>query len=268
MSDRVATGFVPGLPSVDLSFSTLRGNLRIVVFVGLAYYVGCLLGFVFRFPSSGIAYIWPPNAILLTALYISNRNAWPMILGAALVAHGAAHAGDGVPVLSWLWLFLGNAVQAVLAAAIVLRVCRPSSCGETLRAVTVFVLGAAVAAPAMASLLPAAFYVRMGWATDFWTAWGMRTLTNIVTTITLVPPLVAVFGPDRRLWRGLTVSRTAEFIVILLGLFGADLLAGRLAGPSLAGTPPALYACMPFAMWAAARFGIPGLSTCLLAVAY
>ena len=267
MAYRVASGFFTRLAPAHFVSPTLAPDLRTFAIVALAYYVGCLLGFVFRFPASGIAYIWPPNAILLAALFLTKRQTWPIVLVAALVAHGLAHVQNGVPVLTWLWQFLGNGVQAVLAAWIALHFSeRPYF--ETPRGVTAFVVGAAVAAPALASLIPATVYVQMGWARDFWSAWGMRTLTNVVTTITLVPPLVAVFDPDHRLFRSLTVARGVEFAVLLLAMFVVDLGTSNLLGTASPGLPAALYACMPFSLWAAARFGIPGLSLCLLAVAY
>lgn len=268
MSDRVASSFVARVPSVHLSWPTLGSDLRLAALVAVAYYIGCLFGFAFRFPSSGIAYIWPPNAILLVTLLISRRDVWPMILAAALASHGIAHTQDGVPIFRWMWLFLGNSVQAVVAASIVLRLCGTSWYFETPRGVTVFVVGAALVAPTIASLIPAAIYVKLGWAHEFWAGWGMRMLTNFVTTIMLVPPFVAIMRRDHSAFRTLTVGRAAEFMLLLLGLFTVDVVTFKLLGPTYGGLPPAIYACMPFSVWAAARFGIPGLSVCLLAVAY
>jgi integral membrane sensor domain MASE1 len=178
-----------------------------------------------------------------------------------------AHAQDAVPIGTSLALFLGNAAQAVLAASIVLRCCTQPDCCQTPRGVTVFVVGAALIAPAAASLIPAAFYVGMAWANDLWSAWGMRTLTNAVTTLTVVPPLVAVFGNDHPALRGLTLARAGEFSAILLGPVIVDAASSALFAMPYVGLPPALYACLPFAIWAAIRFGIPGLATCLLLAA-
>jgi signal transduction histidine kinase len=260
MTERTVTG-VP----IRLSTSTFSSDLRAILLLAVAYYVGCLLGFITRFPSSGIAYIWPPTAILVVGLVLSKPSLWPMILGATLVTHGIAHHQDDLPVATWLWQFLGNGTQAVIGASVVLLFCERSSCFDTPRGVTGFVLGAAIAAPAIASVLPAPFYVQMGWAADFWSAWGMRTLTNAVTTITLVPPLLAIFTPERRVFRNVTAIRTAEFAVLLLGLMLVDLAAWPPLNDSHWGVPPALYAGMPFFIWAAVRFGVPGLSVALLA---
>jgi C4-dicarboxylate-specific signal transduction histidine kinase len=47
-----------------------------------------------------------------------------------------------------------------------------------------------------------------------------------------------------------------------------DVASSASFGRSYVGLPPALYTCLPFAIWAAIRFGIPGLSTCLLLATY
>lgn len=237
------------------------------VLVALGYYVGSLTGFVFRFPSSGIAYIWPPNAILLAALLLVRRRRWPIVLGAAFAAHAVAHVQDQLPVQTWLWQFLANAAQAVLAAVIVGRFCAAQLRFDSLRCMTVFLGGAAAAAPAIGSLLAAHAYVGMGWASDYWSAWGLRTLTNIVTTMTLVPPLVMIFGADHGALKRLTLARAGEFVVLLLALFAVDSLALAIPRTAQVGLPLALYGCMPFIGWAGIRFGPSGLSICLLTVA-
>jgi integral membrane sensor domain MASE1 len=89
--------------------------------VGLAYYVGCLAGFALRFPGNGISFFWPPTAMLTAALLLAAQRHWPGFLLGSLAAHGIAHSADGIRVSAWLVLFVGNASQAVLAAAIVRR---------------------------------------------------------------------------------------------------------------------------------------------------
>ena len=38
--------------------------------VGAAYYVGSLIGFTLTFPDSAVSVLWPPNAIVFTALLL------------------------------------------------------------------------------------------------------------------------------------------------------------------------------------------------------
>src|SRR3954471_8146337 len=91
------------------------------VLVRLAYYLGCLAGFALRYPGSGISFFWPPNAILTASLLLVPSRWWPRVLVGALAAHGIAHSMDGIDVPAWLVMFMGNALQAVLAASVVRR---------------------------------------------------------------------------------------------------------------------------------------------------
>ena len=86
------------------------------ILVAAAYYVGCLAGFSLRFPGSGISFFWPPTAVLTAALILTSSRWWSLVLAASFAAHAIAHAQDGVPVAYWPVQFLGNTVQAVLAA--------------------------------------------------------------------------------------------------------------------------------------------------------
>ena len=127
--------------------------------VGLASCSGCLAGFALRFPASGISFFWPPTAALTAALLLVAPRAWPRILAGAFVAHVVAHARDGVPITAWLIQFVGNGFHAVLAAVVAERWSRTQPLLSDIRSVLAFVAGACIAAPAIASLIPAAVYV-------------------------------------------------------------------------------------------------------------
>ncbi len=271
MGKLAASAVLPQLRSYSPAGLSTRTSLSLFgtsLVVALAYYLGCLAGFALRFPSSGIAYIWPANAVLVAALILSKPRGWPVILAVTSVAHGIAHAQDGLQMATWLWQFAANALQAVLAAGIVLRFSDRPRRYTTLRSVIVFIGGAALLAPAIASLIPAYVYEKMGWVSDYWSAWGMRTLTNVVTTVTLVPPLVSLCDQDRPALGRVIRRRVPEFMLLLLGLGAVHVGAFALPGTVYGGLPLALCASMPFLVWAPARFGPAGLSISLLVVAY
>ena len=159
--------------------------------VGATYYAGCLIGFALRFPASGISFLWPPTAVLTSSLLTTSRQAWLPLLGAAFVAHAIAHTQNGVPVGVWPVQFLANAVQAVLAVYAIRHYASGRPLFGDLRSATAFVVGASIAAPAVASLIPVGVYLNMGWAVDAWQAWRTRVVSNSIASLTLVPPMVA-----------------------------------------------------------------------------
>ena len=162
-----------------------------------AYYLGCLMGFVLRFPSSGISFFWPPTAVLTAALILISARSWSLVLAASFAAHAVAHAQDGVPAAYWPVQFLGNTVQAVLAALVVRRYSGATLLFADINRVLTFIVGACVLAPALASLIPAYGYVAMGWADDFSQAWRVRTISNAIAMLTIVPSLAWMMKGSR-----------------------------------------------------------------------
>ena len=231
--------------------------------VGLAYYLGCLAGFALRFPLSGISFFWPPTAVLTAALLLARPTAWPGLLISALAAHGVAHTMDGVPLGAWLIQFAGNSVQAVVAAFCVNRRTRVAHLFPDVRSAVIFIVCACIGAPAIASLISAAVYVQLGWATDFRGAWLARTITNAVASMTLIPPLF-VTGRFLLAPRAAMPARWMEFVLLILGIAGVHAATAFLAQGSVLGLSAALYAPLPFLLWAVVRFGGSGLSFALL----
>ena len=227
-----------------------------------AYYVGCLAGFALRFPDSGISFFWPPTAVLAAALILVASRSWSLVLAASFAAHAVAHAQNGVPVAAWPVQFLGNTVQAVLAALVVRRYSGPGLLFAGLHKVLIFIVGACFMAPAIASLIPASIYVAMGWAEGFAQAWRVRTVSNAIATLTIVPSLVVAVRHLKN--RPLVVPRRlVEYLLLLAGLTAVHMAMESVARADALGLA-ALYAPMPFLLWATIRFSGPGLSFALL----
>ena len=253
------------LPRVAVSARAWRVLLPPLL-VGVSYYLGCLIGFALRFPSSGISFLWPPTAVLTSALLITERRIWSLLAG-AFVAHAVAHAQIGVPLSGWTVQFLANSVQALLAAFAVKRYSSTRRLFSDLRGVAAFMVGASMVAPAVASLIPAYVYVSLGWAGDVWHAWLARTVSNAIASLTLVPPIVA---GCHSLWPKIELPpmrRIAEFTLLLLSMVAVGVIALRIGRPSTSGLAVALYAPVPFLLWASVRFGATGLSCALLTTA-
>src|SRR5258705_9317474 len=82
--------------------------------VGVAYYVGALVGFALKFPSHSPSALWPPNSILLAALLLLPTRQWWVVLLGAFPAHLLVQLPSGVPVVMSLAFFLSNSCEALL----------------------------------------------------------------------------------------------------------------------------------------------------------
>ncbi len=231
--------------------------------VAAAYYLGSLAGFALRFPSSGISFFWPPTAVLAAALMVTAARAWPPLLAAAFIAHAVAHAQNGVPTGAWPVQFLGNASQALLAAFVVRRFSGDTQLFADARRVLIFIVGACIVAPGVASLIPAYVYVSLGWAGDFFQAWRARAVTNAVASLTLLSALVV--GWQRVAARPIRMPRRlGEYVLLLAGMLAAHSATALIERMDVLGLSVAIYAPAPFLLWATIRFGGAGLSLALL----
>jgi signal transduction histidine kinase len=252
---------------VTLSDRTTR-LLVTALIVGVAYYAGVWIGFATAFPGPGSArrhIFWPPNVILLAAFLVTPvRWWWPCSL-TAFAAHLLAHAQLGIApaVMALPVQFAGNVLQAVLAACTLRRLSDPPWRVDTLRSMIAVITVAGIAAPALASAGTAYAYVLAGWAPDYASAWGLRFLANATSTITLAPLLLPVAGQELRGRRDVAPWRAVEFVAVLVGLLVGGALVSRAA--TSAAQLPLLYAPLPLVLWAAVRFGPPGVSIALTA---
>ena len=242
--------------------------LLTALLIGVAYYVGALLSFTLRVPSTRSSIIWIPNAILLAAFVVTPVKRWWLWTLAAVPAHLLAQSRDAAPVLMLLCPFLANVVQAVLAAIGLRRFMDVPYRLESLREMAIFILVAVLAAPALASFSCAWLFVRAGWETDYWLVGQARFLNNVVTGLTVAPLCFAIADGNLKRLPSLQIRRYVEFAILLLGLVLTLFVASEWHAAETINFPVRLYAPLPFLLWAAVRFGPPGLAIALLAVAY
>jgi len=252
---------------------TGSGTVRqatIGLFVALAYYAGARLGFLLVFPGSPLSVIWPPNAIVLAALLLVQPRAWWIVLLGVLPAHLVVEWQSGVVPLAVPGLYLTNCGEALLGATIVRRLSDggPPWLG-TLQQVVVYVVGAAIAAPFVASFLDTSVVVVTHWAAprEYWLLWEQRFISAVLTNLTVAPVILLLACGGWRQGRTLARRRRVEAALLALSILGSSYVAFSPRTALLRDMPELLYLLVPVLLWAAVRFGVGGISTSLLAVA-
>ena len=237
-----------------------------VVLVCAGYYLGALIAFKLRFPSLPISVIWPANAVLLVALLLTPARTWWVWLLAAFVAHFVGATQQGTPVGTLVIYYVGNAIEAVIAAFGVRRFSEGPHRFDNLRSMVVFIGFAGIIAPGVASLLVAYLLTLSGWPVDYWFVWLARSMADGFPNLVLAPLLLWMVagGIVTVRWGPL---RYAEFGLLVVGLFavGIPVFGWTVAGPG--SSPALLYAPLPLLLWAAVRFGPAGVCLSLLLVA-
>ena len=174
-----------------------------VLLVCLGYYAGAWIAKTLRFPDSNLSLIWPPTAILLGALLLAPPRKWWIYLLALAPVHVLVQMQDGVSAGGIISQLIGNFSQALLAAFSVRYFNKGVVHLNSFRAIVVFTLGAIIFAPVVVSTIAAYLYVLSGWEQNYWYAWRARILSNALSTLMIVPPIILLFS------RGATTKATS-----------------------------------------------------------
>ena len=238
----------------------------IALSVAISYYVGSQIGFLFTPTQSPIAVFWPPNAILLAAFLLTPPRIWWVLLLAVLPAHLFIQLRTGIPVLSSLGWFVGNAGEALLGVACIRYFKKEKPLFESVRGIVVFMAFGVLLATLVTSFLDAASTVLTGLGPDYWTLWTGRLTSNMTANLIIVPTIVTFGVKGISLFRRVSPSRYIEAGTLALAIAAVSLLV--FSRESATGNIPAfIYAPLPLLLWAAVRFGPGGLSASMLAVA-
>jgi signal transduction histidine kinase/integral membrane sensor domain MASE1 len=240
----------------------------IALAVCAGYYLGSILGLLLRIPPATPSVIWPPNATLTAALLLVHPRRWWLVLLPVLPVHIAVELQTGWPLSLVLALFATNCLEAITAAGIVWWLSDAPGQFGTPRRLSTFFLGVVVAT-AVSGLFDAA---AVAWflGEPYWSVWGQRFSSNILAQLTIVP---AVVGAALELprwartwsWRRVTEAAAVGLGVLLMGSTDFGGMLSQLPPLSAVSNQAPLALQLPFLLWAAVRFGIPGAGITLLA---
>jgi PAS domain S-box-containing protein len=233
--------------------------------VGVAYYVGALVGFALKFPSHSPSALWPPNSILLAALLLLPTRQWWVVLLGAFSAHLLVQLPSGVPVIMSLAFFLSNSCEALLGAYLIRRSIDGPLRFDSLKSAGVFVLAAVVVAPFLSSFLDAGFVTLIGWReASYWDVWRERLPSNALAALA-IPPVIVLWANDGPAWlRRVSTRQRVEALIMIGGLLAVSALVFAWEYSRRDATPALLFLPLPFLLWAALRFGPPATSASLL----
>jgi PAS domain S-box-containing protein len=264
METQVGIGELAGSPVAPRRIAWRSAVWVPATAVALGYYFGALLGFAWRFPGSGISFFWPPTAVLTAAFLLNPPRTWGWLLAGAFGAHAVAHFQNGVPMTAWPVQFAANATQAMLSAWLVRRFSDATRPFGDLHRALAFMVCACIIGPAVASVIPLHVYVSMGWSRDAFHAWRLRSVSNGLGALVLVPAIVMIWDWLRSRPTGVPAWRVAEFVLVFAGLVGSHSVVEYVDHHAALTVALALYAPAPFLLWATVRFGGVGLSLALL----
>lgn len=269
MSDVVISQASTRAATASRDDAALRRTLLVALLVAIGYYVTAKIGFAFALQPGSVSTLWMPNSILLAGLLLVPRRYWWIILAASCPAHFASEVQSGVPtamVVSW---FISNSFQAVFGAYFICKFVADGMRFDKFRDLTIFLFVGAFLAPFLSSFLDVALVKLNGWGTtSYWDTWRVRCLSNILSTLTLVPVIVTWANGGFSSVRKASWWRYLEAGILTAGLFAVGLTVFSSQHWLADKTPSLLYWPLPFLLWATVRFGPQGVSTALLLVMF
>lgn len=227
-----------------------RHRLLYPLATGLGYYLGAVLGVAASSMSEGIAIFWLPNGILLAALLLVSRHNWPLHMMAAVAAEIAAD----LPTFTLpqaLGFAAVNLFECLLAAWLLQRAARPFVL-DRLRHVALFGL-VLVLACGLAALLGASIYsLSAPTTTSFWDFWTIWWLGDGLGVLLITPVLLSwLQGPPQPTQGHRLEALTLAALTLLLAIW----IFSQGTTYSFSRRP---FLLLPFALWAAVRFGVRG----------
>ncbi len=243
-----------------------RADAGTCIAVFLVYVPAAALGLSLALPGTSASPFWPPTAVALTALYFGGIRLWPGVLAGALVVNLAYMLQLGLP---WsralpvaLQVGLGNALEAVVAIALLRAVLGKQFPFDSLRGLLAFALICAGFAPVLAATVGVLGTRSIGMDSapfaEHWLTWW---LGDASSALVMAPALMV-------LWRSraapVSRARAIELTVLTAALLlGAALSFGAL-GTSAMGNVPLAFVLLPLLLWSVLRFQTFGAALAVL----
>jgi PAS domain S-box-containing protein len=223
-------------------------NVRYValaIALAAVYVAAAKLGLELSVARGVITPVWPPTGIALAALLLLGRRYWPAVTVGAFVAN----ATSGASLAEAAGISVGNTLQAVVGATLLLAVGFRPALDRVRDVVALVVLGAAASSAVSATNGTTTLWLS-GDVDDFGSSWLLWWSGDAMGAL-VVAPLILV--ASTRPWRAF--RRPAQGLEALV-------LAGALGGASavvfFGGHWRYPHVVFPFLVWAALRFRQPG----------
>ena len=165
-----------------------------VLLLALSYYFAARFGLGFRFYSSQVGVIWPANAILVSALLLTSRKHWWVVLLTTAMAHGVVMF-EVVPAWRWTWQIASNSIFALIMVEALRRWAGPATSLRKRRQVSVYAFVSFATAALCTITMPTFVRTVLQLESTFRPSIAfLRAFLSIATAFLLVPPVVVLWA--------------------------------------------------------------------------
>jgi PAS domain S-box-containing protein len=259
---RLSKLVTPTLKS-DRSMASPNSLVHTVVLVCLAAFLSYLaaeLGGALVLRPQMVWPLWPGCALLVAVLLLLPRGAWPILIAAGLAGFVLYDLQAGLTLRSTALLILADTVEILIASLGVSYFCGGLPRLNSGASLAKYSFLAVILAP-----MAAAFISTSAFGGNYWIRWRIGFFTEALALLTLTPAILA-WVRTRQAW----VRKPRAFYFEAATLVAGLTLLGYVAflAPMRSSAPVLLYSLLPFLLWSALRFGMMGISTSMIVVAF
>jgi signal transduction histidine kinase len=228
------------------------------VALAAAYYGAAKLGQTLRYTAS-VSAIWPPAGLGIAALYLWGLRWWPGIFLGELLVNGELLVDHtSLPLGSLIGQQAGNMAEIIVGAWLLGRLIGPRASLNRAAQVGGLIVAAGTATAISATVgtvsMLAGGVIELSEAPTFWRTWFLGDTAGALVVL----PLVLTWLRDpRAAWRRM---RTVEGALLVSSV-------AILAVVAATSDAPLTYVTFPALIWAAFRFGPPGVTLCIAIMA-
>ena len=253
------------LTTDDTSIRLWPGILWIAL-VALAYFLVARFSLFLLFKPEGIAAIWPPSGIFLSAILLTRRKIRPHLVMVLFLTDLAAEMLAGIPPVMSLVYSTALAGDALLSSWLLLRFIGEPVSFRNVRQVTGFLLLALLLSNALSAVVTA-LVSSLFLGTPFWSSWFWWWSSDGVGNLLITPVIMNAAFEIRTRFADLKIRRTIEGIIVLLGMLFLNIYAfSHFSGEHWQILMVNLIT-FPFLIWASMRLGVTGAVTASLLLA-
>lgn len=233
--------------------ASVRQILAYVTFA-VVYYLLAAYAVSLPFPAKLPILIWPGHGVALGVLLVAPVRRWPvylLMIALATIAVGFDLRAASDKIFASIAV---NVAQPLFAAAVLYRLGGPKVQIDTVRGLGSLLVGLVLPVAAMSALDAGFSYLHT--AAPFKDQWSVVFVSTMLGMLLTAPLIFA--------WSRHGIAEAVEFTRVrlpeLLALYIALIVTTAYvfgARPMAPGfTPPLIYVCAPFFIWAALRFGL------------
>lgn len=231
-------------------------SLRTVTLLGLVAtvcYLAAKLGGVLIITAPQTLWpLWPGCAVLVAILLLNPRRSWPILMTVGLMGFVVYDLQAGVPIRSIAWLVFTDILEILVAACGVSYSLDGRPRLNSLHALVKYAFFTVI----LASLVAASVGC-FSMAGDRWISWRISLLSEGLAFLIVTPTILGWFGQSQTRGRAPRAYYLEGMILAtaLISLCYVMFVAREASAP-----PALVFSLLPFLIWSALRFRLPGAS--------